>query len=508
MQKRPPPTGLIFQRHAYHWEQLPADRKARLDTEAQAETCKRTTARRDEIHELSERIAVLSSEAAVDGDGASACSMRACAFRERDVGALADSLNASFARRRTSTTREHASHPRKLSVEEIQSLKSASLIPDKEAKQLPQWVRKVVAHRTFFVDSVFLLEASEQIMWLKFVAGLQNPWTASFLNCLETAQPPHERASSLDLQGLWSARWPNKVVLSFVAGAFVDGTDLPDTETGLVGVFMRARYTAGDTVETECDMIPLSEALAAIELDVGKPTTRTGERSIGKSGQAAGGEEAVPVWMQNYLKKRGVASSSEQVSGEQPVAAVDTEEKDDLEGQGDELFHELEAARETFEGVSSTDYASQYRISLIGETRLLDTRGSVVHAYQGRVKKDTAAEQMCDELGLNKSSRYETSAFGAAAASTMVRAWVHRMAFVLRMYLEHPESEFQRALRSYEPESEYTTCVASLSGRSKARAESILEIALLGLSASASERKLAHMFNAQKYICGCTSLVL
>eukprot|EP00971_Amphidinium_carterae_P012605 248013-Amphidinium_carterae.1 len=87
---------------------------------------------------------------------------------------------------------------------------------------------------------------------------------------------------------------------------------------------------------------------------------------------------------------------------------------------------------------------------------------------------------------MNKSSRYETSAFGDDIASVLVRAWVHRMAFVLGKYLEHPRSEFQRELRSYVPQEELLACIPTLHGRSKTRAESILQIGVLDADALAS----------------------
>eukprot|EP00971_Amphidinium_carterae_P154361 3060951-Amphidinium_carterae.5 len=187
--------------------------------------------------------------------------------------------------------------------------------------------------------------------------------------------------------------------------------------------------------------------------------------------------------MANFLAQRGVHGASAKSAGSSTDGQAVQHEVDELEVAGEELFKQLVEARDVFAGQSHTEEENQFRITLIGESRLLEQRGSGVHAFQGRVKKDTDAEHMCNDLVLQKSSRYETSAFGSDSAAVLARAWVHRMAFILKTYKNSDASTFQTALLVYEPPEDYVACLPLLSGRARMRAQQIVEIGLLSASA-------------------------
>eukprot|EP00971_Amphidinium_carterae_P115195 2281748-Amphidinium_carterae.1 len=249
---------------------------------------------------------------------------------------------------------------------------------------------------------------------------------------------------------------------------------------------MRCQYTTGATLKILSDMISLEEASSAIEGEVGKARTKESKVEHGRKVPVTATQGEVPAWMSSFLQKRGLASGTSSAMPAASSGSVEVDDVDRMDRAGDELFTNLEEAREHFEGGTRVELEEQFRVSIIGESRLLEHRGSGVHAFQARVKKGTDAERMCDAEVMHKSSRYETSAFGEHIASVLVRAWVHRMAFVLGKYLEHPPSELQHELRSYVAQEEFLACLPALHGRSKTRAESILQIGVLDADALAS----------------------
>eukprot|EP00971_Amphidinium_carterae_P260722 5172501-Amphidinium_carterae.1 len=146
---------------------------------------------------------------------------------------MVDLVNAEPAKRRARTQSGAKCHPHQLSPEEFQSLRADSQVPDHVTSPLPAWVKSIVANRTYYNDTVFIVEIEGEVVWLKFVAGLQNPWTASFLVCAETDTTEKADRTSLGASSVWSSRKNSLVALSFEPGSFLNGSELPEIEPGL-----------------------------------------------------------------------------------------------------------------------------------------------------------------------------------------------------------------------------------------------------------------------------------
>eukprot|EP00971_Amphidinium_carterae_P296409 5888277-Amphidinium_carterae.1 len=135
---------------------------------------------------------------------------------------------------------------------------------------------------------------------------------------------------------------------------------------------MRSQYTSGATLKILSDMISLEEAASAIEREVGKAKTKESKVEHGRKVPVSATQGEVPAWMSSFLQKRGMASGTSSGMGEKSSGSAPVDDIDRMEAAGDELFTNLEEAREHFEGGTHVELEEQFRVSVIGESRLLE----------------------------------------------------------------------------------------------------------------------------------------
>ena len=339
------------------------------------------------------------------------------------------------------------------------------------------WLKRVAGHRAFFHDAAFsFVRDGREEVW-RFVYARQSPIRV-MVSKMRRVEVFH-RGYAVGQHG--QAPLGREEVLHRFEVSPMNNANASvwgDLDISSVHVLRYLQHASGWLLETMAHELPLVDFLDMLPT----PTPQRESNAAAASGPRSGGNHDALLlrypWLQDFgrLDKKGGLGEGASSSAKGPGPDGEASHQDGGDLDDDELaavFSEVDRYRaELSITAASADATDDFAVVVLGGAWTAANRGLAADAVQGLARGADAAA-FCAARGMQKSSRYEISAYSFQWACILARAWAHRMQYFFNKakLVEEYAVGFSRAeVAAYNEPLELAAAATALSHNAKAMA--------------------------------------